>query len=140
MDAKSKQLGMNFSTAQHRLRKLIMFNLVKQCNLDTCYRCGKKIVLLGDLSIDHKKAWLHDDINLFWDLDNVAFSHLSCNSIHGKKTGSLGRPSPHRKVGPVGTAWCFRCQSFLSINEFNKDKSRWNGVDNQCRKCRHEYK
>lgn len=78
---KSEQLGMPFSTASGRLRKEVMFMLVKKCNLDTCFKCGKKIDDISQLSIEHKIPWLHSDnpSELFFDLDNISFSHLSCN-------------------------------------------------------------
>jgi len=78
---KSKQLGESVSTAQHKLRKKIMFQLVQRCGLDSCYQCGTKIVNIDGFSIEHKIPWLHSGSphELFYDLDNVAFSHLSCN-------------------------------------------------------------
>lgn len=78
---KSEQLGMNASTAYARLRKMIMFQLIKETNKDICYHCGEKIENVEDLSIEHKEKWLYSDnpADLFFDLDNIAFSHLSCN-------------------------------------------------------------
>ena len=78
---------MHYSTAQHRLRKMIMFMLIKRLKLDLCYRCNKPIVTFQDLSIDHKKDWLDKDIRRFWDLGNIAFSHLSCNSAASRYAG-----------------------------------------------------
>jgi len=83
-DKKSKQLGINFSTAQNRLRKKIMFMFVQRMKFDECYRCKKLIVEADDMSIDHKKPWLDEDTRLFWDLGNIAFSHKSCNSSHAR--------------------------------------------------------
>ena len=79
---KSKQLGMSFGKANSQLRKMIMFNLVKECNKDVCYRCNKKIEKIEDLSIQHKISWMYskNPKELFFDLTNIAFSHLSCNS------------------------------------------------------------
>jgi hypothetical protein len=42
-------------------------------NENVCYRCGKKIETVGELSIEHKNNWIGISIDLFWDLDNVAF-------------------------------------------------------------------
>lgn len=80
-EEKSRQLGLNASTAQNQLRKLIVFNLVKKCDLDTCYRCGQKIETVEDLSFDHKIDWLYKENakELFFDVENIAFSHKSCN-------------------------------------------------------------
>ena len=80
---KSKQLGVNFSTASNQLRKLMMFRLVQKCGEAVCFRCGRTIDDPADLSLDHKKDWLHSEQvqELFWDLDNIAFSHKRCNIL-----------------------------------------------------------
>lgn len=52
-----------------------------------------------------------------------------------------GRRSPgqsgstQRKVGPTGTAWCNNCKLFMDVGKFHKNKTRWNGLDNQCKTC-----
>src|SRR5579859_1158811 len=75
------QLGLSLGTASHRLRKKIMFELVKNCKLDVCYRCGNKIENIDEFSIEHKESWLNkpNANELFFSLDNIAFSHLLCN-------------------------------------------------------------
>jgi len=82
---KSEFLRMNYGKASHRLRKMLLFQLVKQAKLDTCFRCGKKIKTVEELSMDHKKAWLGINALLFWDLDNIAWSHRDCNSGAGRR-------------------------------------------------------
>jgi hypothetical protein len=79
---KSEQLGISISTAQHQLRKMIMFDLVQKANLDNCFRCGNKVAI-ENFSIEHKENWLHSEVpkELFFDLNNIAFSHILCNSI-----------------------------------------------------------
>ena len=59
---------------------MILFMLVRRLKLEMCYRCEKPIVTYQDLSIDHKKAWQGRDVRRFWDLGNIAFSHIGCNS------------------------------------------------------------
>ena len=83
---KSQKLGMNFSTASNRLRRILMFNLLKECNKNTCYRCKSVIQSPDDFSIDHKVDWMYskNPIQLFWDVDNIAFSHKSCNIRAGR--------------------------------------------------------
>jgi hypothetical protein len=83
---KAEQLGMPFGTACGKLRKLIVFDLLKQLGKNVCYRCEQPIEDAVQLSIEHKVAWLHNDPNLFWDLDNIAFSHLTCNCKASKRT------------------------------------------------------
>ncbi len=60
---------------------MIMYNLAKECNKIKCYRCGE-IIELDEFSIDHKENWLHelDAKHLFFNYENIAFSHNKCNS------------------------------------------------------------
>lgn len=80
-EEKTRQLGMNVGKANAILRKRILFSLVKKCGLDTCFRCKKALDSVEDFTIDHKDSWLHsaDPVKNFFDLDNIAFSHASCN-------------------------------------------------------------
>lgn len=81
-DKKKDQLGEPYGTAVHRLRKNIMFALLGLENLNTCFQCNEKIEHVEQLSIEHKVPWLdsEDPKKFFFDLSNIAFSHLSCNS------------------------------------------------------------
>ena len=82
MDTKKvkDQLGMSYSTARYRLRNELLFCALKKLGENVCYRCGKPLESTNDIAIDHKKPWLDIDPDLFWDLDNIAFSHIVCNS------------------------------------------------------------
>ena len=73
---------MNEGTANHRLNRMVMFSLIKKCNMDSCFRCGEKIESVKEMSIDHMEDWLHskDPVKLFFDTENIKFSHISCNS------------------------------------------------------------
>lgn len=77
---KQQQLGMNPSTAQGRLIRDILWSLVVKTNQDTCCKCEEKMHR-DSFSIEHVKPWLdsEDPISLFFDLDNIKFSHLRCN-------------------------------------------------------------
>lgn len=74
------QLGVSSGTARWRLLKMTLFRILQKTELDVCYRCGGKILRWQDLSLDHIKDWLDIDPALFWDTDNIAFSHLRCNN------------------------------------------------------------
>lgn len=76
---------MPFGTACARLRKSILFHLLKQLGQNICYRCECAIDNIDELTIDHKIGWL-DNPDLFWDLENIAFSHSLCNSKQGGMT------------------------------------------------------
>ena len=83
---KSQQLGMNPSTAQHRLSKDILWSLIQKTEQCSCYRCGKQMTR-DNFSIEHKIPWLdsEDPVGLFFDLENIAFSHLKCNVGDARK-------------------------------------------------------
>lgn len=144
-DQKELQLGMPFGTAMARLRKMVLFSVLERHGENVCYRCGQLIANHADLSLEHIKPWLHAAPELFWQLENLAFSHLSCNikaSRCGRNSGSfnsLDNPTPP-KVGPKGTAWCAMHKSFLPIGRFTKDASKLNGVYVYCRECRRSYR
>ena len=69
------QLEMPLGTACHKLRQQIMFQLVQQTGRDICFKCNEIIESVEDFSIEHKIPWLDNDVSLFWNLDNIAFSH-----------------------------------------------------------------
>ena len=88
---KNKLLGMHYSTAYNRLRKMVLWKYVVLVGDDVCFRCGERIESIRQLSIEHKESWMgsEDPLDAFFDLDNVAFSHLSCN---------CASPSPELKT------------------------------------------
>lgn len=133
-------LGMSNGTAANRLRKRVLFRCVQRLGEDVCYRCSLKIESPEELSIEHKKSWMNVDPVLFWDLDNIAFSHLKCNCEASDKTNviaaSKARSIARRKVGPEGTAWCGGYhKAFLPVEVFHKNRSHWNGVATVCKEC-----
>lgn len=129
---KAAKLGMPFGTAMGRLRKLVLFDLLKRFDENFCFKCGEEISLVADLSIEHKKPWeSSNNIELFWDLENIAFSHLACNVPH-----HCGR----RKTGPVETSWCAGHQDFVDSSEFYPLPESWNGVRSRCKSCHAAYK
>lgn len=111
-EEKSRQLGMPFGTASARLRKIVLFDLLCRLNEDHCYRCQGQIESVDDLSIEHKEPWLRKDNKLFWDLDNIAFSHLSCNvSFPQKSKTSCPNGHPYSGIDNRGRRICHICHS-----------------------------
>lgn len=78
---KQEQLGMPLGTASAKLRKSILFSLLKETGKNVCYQCGRVIENEDELSIEHKVPYLDSDNpkELFFSLENIAFSHLDCN-------------------------------------------------------------
>lgn len=87
---------MNPSTASGRLVKDLLFLLVVETGRDVCYRCGEK-VSRKTFSIEHKESWLdsEDPVTRFFDTDNIAYSHLTCN-VGAAKKAKAGCGSPAR--------------------------------------------
>lgn len=124
-------LGMPQGTASNRLRKMLLFRQLKNHNENVCVRCEKEIETVEELSVEHIKPWEGISAELFWDLDNVAFSHMKCNKPHIYHGGIA-----KRKIGPEGTAWCTPCKNFHAVEKFHKDRSAWNGLQSHCKQFR----
>jgi hypothetical protein len=90
-DRKKLQLGMNPSTANGRLVKDILWKLICQTNQDICCKCGKHMTR-ATFSIEHITPWLDSDnpTELYFDLKNISFSHLSCNISVARKPNATG--------------------------------------------------
>lgn len=146
-DKKAEQLGMPYGTASNILKKKLLFDFVKKSGLNCCYRCGKEINNINDLSIEHKKPWLdaENPVELFFDLENIAYSHLSCNSGSIRKEYLTERGKEISKYNidnqikaPEGMSYCWNCKEFKNKSEFSKDKTNLNGLDNECKSCKKE--
>ena len=84
---KKNQLGMDAGTASSILKKNILFSLLKEVGKNICFQCKESIDNVSDLSIEHKIPWL-DSITpkeLFFNLENIAFSHFKCNIRAGRR-------------------------------------------------------
>lgn len=93
---KSGTLGMPISKASHRLNRDLIYWMGLKLGLMVCYRCGKDIDR-ESFTIDHKVDWLHSDapVEVFFDLENIAFSHHTCNAAAG--TGGSRRAALTRQ-------------------------------------------
>ncbi len=123
---KTEQLGLNFGTAQNRLKKQLMLQLVQQCGRDSCFRCGELITSAVDLSIDHKKDWLDVSPELFWDLNNIEFSHRGCNSSCRSRVVNRYGAKMER---PDGFEYCFSCPGLKPVSEFWRNQQ-------ECKLCK----
>jgi hypothetical protein len=127
---KSEILGMPFGTACYRLRKKIMFAMLKgRVFSSKCHACTLEIETIDDLTVEHIKPWQVGGAALFWDLDNIAFSHEACNKVH---THGGGRPT--RKKSDT-EFWCNRCKSYLPPEAFYKNKRSATGLTYYCKTC-----
>lgn len=79
------QLGMDFGKANLRLFKMVVWSMAKKSSMNLCFHCNQPIERSEDLSIEHKEPWRGTNSRdarpeLFWNLENIAFSHGWCNS------------------------------------------------------------
>ena len=127
---KADQLGMPIGTAANRLRKQFMFRLLRETGKDTCFQCSKQIESVRDLSIEHIVPWLDssDPVETYFDLDNIAFSHLKCNSGAARRQySSHGTQNRYQHHG------C-RCAECTKANTLAKRKFRAEVVEQQTRR------
>jgi len=137
-------LGIPKGTAYGRLRKAIVFELLRRIKQTRCFRCQDNLTL-ATLSLDHKQNWFPIDSTLFWDLSNIAYSHRRCNSqfrtpqaLQAAAVNASLLVFINRKTGATGAEWCGGHQAFLPVTSFHKNRARWNGVVDICIKCRSE--
>lgn len=121
-EKKTDQLGMPIGTASNRLRKLIIFSLLKQTGKNFCFQCGAEIESEKQLSIEHKIPWLDSEnpISLFFDLENIAFSHLSCNSSAARPRETK-HPSFHNYRKGCRCEGC-KAENAKTVRKYRKNK------------------
>lgn len=92
---------MSYGTASHRLVKDLLYNYI--ASKEVCYQCGKPMSR-DDFSIEHKEPWLdsEDPAGLFFNLENVAFSHLACN-IKASRSAKRGTTQYPEHIGQSRT-------------------------------------
>lgn len=106
------------------VQKVLIFALLKEAGKNYCFQCGAEIELEKDLSIEHKVPWLdsEDPKDLFFDLNNIAFSHLTCNISAARQTRELKHPSTESyKRG------C-RCDECREVERLRRKDQRERGI------------
>lgn len=121
LDNKSLFLGIPYGTAAGRLRKNILFSLVVRLGEDVCFKCSERILSVEELSIEHKEPWQNVKKEMFWDLNNIAFSHLRCNRPSKMKNGNTYKIS------------CYKGHGFSPENLLNTKCGRI------CKTCKNDY-
>lgn len=123
---KGEQLGMPIGTAQAILRKKVLFNLIVLLGLNKCFQCGEQIDNVNDLSIEHKIPWLDSDDpkGLFFNLENIAFSHLKCNSKARRDNSQLKKESLRGRVLKEQYKNCLSIDKVLKIKQLLQTHTR----------------
>lgn len=77
---------MNPSTASNRLVKDLLFKFAIESG-HKCFQCGEDLCR-DTFSIEHKEPWLdaENPLELYFDLNNIAFSHKVCNFSASRKS------------------------------------------------------
>jgi hypothetical protein len=140
------QLEMSLSKAKYKLLRKIMYTYIVYLKLNTCHRCQDTINSVDSMSIEHKVPWRHSTIakELFFDMDNITFSHVKCNNEFRRKSNevinkisieeSIGLKDKHQAIGVanrftlfkliklIGKDTCYRCQeTFNDYSEYTID-------------------
>ncbi len=130
-----EQLGMPHGTACNRLRKMILLDLLKRLRANICFKCGESIQVVEDLSIEHKQPWEGISAELFWSLENIAFSHLRCNTKDRSAKGVSNIAL--RREHPAGKHWCITHKKYLPAENFGVRKKHWSGLNEVCKEHQH---
>jgi len=118
---------MDPGTAAHRLRKAILFSFAKRLDLNWCYQGGCEIEDIHRFTIEHKVPWLdsEDPVDLFFNMDNIAFSHDSCN--YRASRGRIGKPCPSVTAYRKGC----RCEGCLNAKrQYRENKKKYKDSNN----------
>lgn len=97
-DKKKLQLGINPSTASGRLVKDILWKLIVQTQQDKCCKCNNTMTR-DTFSIEHIVPWLDSASpqELYFDLNNIGFSHLRCNVADARRPNKKYSSSKERE-------------------------------------------
>lgn len=121
---KRNQLGMNPSTASSRLVKDILFNFIDQQGIN-CYHCNSPMTR-EDFSIEHKTPWLDSENpkELYFDLDNISFSHLLCNTGAARRTKSGVYKHPSLNAYDRHGCRCKECKAIKSKHNAKRKRRK----------------
>lgn len=133
---KALVLGMSIGRARGILVKAMMYSMAARLNLLQCYRCHPAIATPAEFSIDHKRDWLKAGPEAYFALDNIAFSHLHCNSAASSGKEALRNASLRRRYRADGLRFCGTCRSFLESSSFNRETRRVDGLSPICKGCK----
>lgn len=134
-----KRFQVSVSTARSQLITNLLFNFAQQLGKDICHRCNQKIER-ESFSIEHIKpwAWEPNGYDLFMDMDNIAFSHLTCNSGHTRFTERSRAAASSRGNRRIkgDQLECSSCLKTKDKADFHKNKTTPSGHESLCKPCR----
>lgn len=92
--------GIGRSTAERRLLRILVRELFKdKLGRLYCFRCEKQILDDHPFDIDHKVSWktAKDPETMYFDVNNIALSHQSCNRRFTERWGLKGEENSCEK-------------------------------------------
>lgn len=115
---------MDVGTASSQLKKQVMFAMAEALGRNICFQCDKKINSPAAFSLEHKVPWLDSDNpkELFFDLNNIAFSHLSCNVKAARQTKIRSHPNHNSYRNGC------RCDECKEIERLRRQSQRKRGI------------
>lgn len=122
-----EHLVCNKPTNGQRLKKKLIDERVKT---DLCEKCGQGPIWNGKLlvlQLDHKNGDNTDN-----RIENL---RILCPNCH-TQTKTFSGKNCMRKTKPVKK--CSKCKTVMPLSEFNKNKSRCDGLQTFCKKCSKE--
>jgi len=123
MNHKDEVLEITFGKANNILRRSLLFSFIVKLGINKCYRCNLPMTL-DNYSIEHIESWEYSDTpkELFFDLDNISFSHKFCNNSAGGHVGYSKKNSCR-----YGHKWTEENTYWRTRNNGKKQR--------QCREC-----
>lgn len=132
MNKKTEQLGMSPSTASGRLVKDILWSMICEIGKDACCKCGFKMAR-ETFSIEHVVPWLDSDdpVGKFFDLKNIAFSHIKCNVAAARKQRkTCGSVAEYRRG--CKCSLCMKASATQRKQNYKPELRRANYLANGC--------
>lgn len=123
---KAEKLGMPYGTARHKLVKSLLWDFVCKAQQNKCFQCGTEILTIHDLSIEHKTFWETSDnpIELYFDIDNIAYSHLTCNMKAGSFKGGPSCGTETKYKQGCRCALCVDSRAEMKKKYYTSEKRR----------------
>lgn len=87
----SDELGMSMGKARNILIRKLMWQMIVETGRTSCYHCGKEMTE-DNYSIEHVIPWRYSEkpSEMFFELDNISYSHHSCNSAAARRVSETG--------------------------------------------------
>lgn len=133
---KNAILGMSAGKARNILVKRVLLSLAEALGRDICFRCRQPIGDASLLSLDHVVDWLEVGPSAYFDVNNIAFSHLSCNCAAGNGNRVRGKLARERRFDTDGGRRCDSCRRYRDIDHFGRESRSPDGIARTCKHCK----